>query len=516
MSPVAVSTSRNIRRTALALGFATALIGRDAAAFDGEITSDSAAQFYDVRSPTGQVTLMRRRFTTTLGLDAYNLLDSPMGDPKAPELSFRARVRYDADYGASPAETDVNQPNRLIPGFNPESVDLMYAYLEGRRFFGGWFGFKLGSQYVSDVLGWWAFDGIDVAVTTPYYVKLEAYGGLEQRGGLLAASSRFEGDGVWRGNRASYPAILYPAFQVENYAPAFGVAVESTGVSWLHSRLTYRRVYNTGSTNTAVFFPTDIAPADSPATASISGMRISSDKVGWAADAALQGWGGLRGGFVYDLYLGELTSAYATLDVHATSKVTIGADYDFYLPTWEGDSIWNFFDSLPRSNFGVRASVNATPQVSVSADAHMRISRVDTSTLPIDSPLNSASAEGTPIFPKAQSLDEGGSVVARYRTGETTALLNARGDFGPEGDRVGADVSGEHVFEQRYIVGGRLGLWQWKDDLQQTATSFQYVASLGYRFLPRCRGTIEWEHDINGLVGNRFRLMFLLNLAVSK
>ena len=495
---------------AWAASLAATLVSGSAAAFDGEITSDSTAQFYDVRSPTGEVTLNRRRLTTTLGLDAYNLLDSPMGDPHAPELSLRARVRYDADYGASPAEFDPNQPNRVVPGFSPESVDVMYAYLEGRRFFGGWFGFKLGSQYVTDVLGWWGLDGLEMAVTTPYYVKAEVYGGLEQRAGLLGASPRFEADGIWRGSRENYGPLLYPAYQPENYAPAVGVALESTGVSWLHARLTYRRVYDTGTSNT-----TEFSYGVPPAQTSYSGARISSEKLGYAVEANLPSVGGARGGVVYDFYRSEVTSAYASLDAYAGKQVTIAADYDYYMPSFDGDSIWNFFDSEPRSDVGLRTTIDATKELAFSADAHVHIFGVDTSTY---EPV-AATYPGVGVYPtNSHSYDEGGSLLARWRTGETHVAVNARGDFGHEGDRVGADLSGEHVFETRYVVGGRVGLWQWKDALQpdREATSFQYVATLGYRFLPRCRASVEWEHDINGLVGQRFRVMLMLNLAVTK
>jgi hypothetical protein len=62
-----------------------------ARAMDAEVTSDSTAQFYDVRSPTGETVLSRRRLTSTLGVGAYNLFDAPQGDITAPDFSFRAR-----------------------------------------------------------------------------------------------------------------------------------------------------------------------------------------------------------------------------------------------------------------------------------------------------------------------------------------------------------------------------------------------------------------------------------------
>jgi hypothetical protein len=83
---------------------------------------------------------------------------------------------------------------------------------------------------------------------------------------------------------------------------------------------------------------------------------------------------------------------------------------------------------------------------------------------------------------------------------------------------VGADLYGQHIFQSRYLASLRTGVWQWDDKLQpdRSTTSFQYVLGGGYVFAPRSRALVEWEHDINGLVGQRYRLMVYLNVAVTK
>src|SRR5947209_7313126 len=101
---------------------------REARALDAEVTSDTSAQFYDVRSPTGETVLARRRLITTLGVGAYDILDHASFDLHAPELLFRARMRYDADYGADASTADVTNYGRLVPGFSRGPVDLMYGY----------------------------------------------------------------------------------------------------------------------------------------------------------------------------------------------------------------------------------------------------------------------------------------------------------------------------------------------------------------------------------------------------
>jgi hypothetical protein len=57
------------------------LAGTAAHALDGQVTTDSAAQFYDVRSPTGETILERRRLTATLGLGVDNF---PIRTPETP------------------------------------------------------------------------------------------------------------------------------------------------------------------------------------------------------------------------------------------------------------------------------------------------------------------------------------------------------------------------------------------------------------------------------------------------
>jgi hypothetical protein len=525
----AATARRGGRVAASLLGFAAALSPATARALDAEVTSDSAAQFYDVRSPAptalGDVTVLnRRRLTTTLGLGLYNLIDTPPGDPRAPDLSFRARIRYDADYGVSSAETDATNPANFptfVPGLNEQLVDLMYAYVEGRRFAGGWLGFKVGRQYVTDVLGWWAFDGGEASVTTPYFLKAEIYGGLEERGGMPLSTPRFEAEGVWAGNRSGYDPSLYPQFQPARLAPAYAVALESTGVTWIHGRLTYRRVENTGSSNVSEFGSGLLPPTV------YTGSRVSSERLGYAIDASFANIGGAKAGFVYDFYRADVTSIYGSLDAYLSSRVTVSADYDYYQPSFDGDSIWNFFAGEPMNDVGLRGNVNVNDQLSIAGGAHVRVYEVQTSAYTAGSTCSAANgcspstnydALATYFPTNGHPFDEGADLHARWKTGETNLSLRAAGDWGDEGDRAGADIAGDHVFESRYIASVRTGVWQWDDKLRpdRSTTSFNYVLGVGYRFAPRSQGSIEWEHDINGLVGQRFRIMLMLTLAAVK
>jgi hypothetical protein len=522
ISALAVRAVRARRaRVAVAAALLAWAMPRPALAADAEVTSDTAAQFYDVRSPTGQTILMRRRLTTTLGVGAYDLLPSPMGDPKAPELSFRARLRYDADFGASGEEQDHTKFSTFVPGYQDATglVDLMYGYVEGRRFLKGLLGFKLGRQYVVDALGWWSFDGGEVSVTTPYYLKAEAYAGFEQRGGLPLSTNHFEADGIWRGDRSGYDPSLYPPFQPAAIAPAYGAAIESTGVTWIHGRLTYRRVYNTGGSNVTEFANGLYAPAV------YDGTRISSDRLGYAVDATWATHGGAKAGIVYDFYRDAVTSMYASVDAFLGQKVTVSADYDYFVPWYDGDSIWNFFAGEPTNNFGLRGNVDVDRRISVSGGGNIRAFNVQTSPF---NPFSPGTGTYTPVanpsaFPaiypsNGQPFDGGANLVGRYRDGQTTATLRGAGNWGNEGDRVGADVYAQRIIETRYVASVRTGVWEWRDNLRpdRDSVSFNYVLGLGYRFLSRSQAGFEWEHDMNSIVGQRFRVLAWLALAVPR
>jgi hypothetical protein len=501
-----------ILATSSILGVLASAGGAEAA--EPEITGDATAQFYDVRSPTGETILERRRVTATLGISAYDILPPDPNDRGSPDIIFRARVRYDADYGANPEEVDATNPSYFVPGFSRGPVDLMYAYVEGRRFFHGMLGFKVGRQYQTDVLGWWSFDGGDVKVTLPFYMQLEAYGGLEQRGGLPLSTSRYESDGIWRGNRSGFDSSLYPQFQPADIAPALGVALESVGPTWLHGRLVYRRVYNTGSVSVSDFANYLYGPQVLDET------RISSDRLGYAMDADLGKVVGLKGGLVYDFYDDRFTNIYGSVDAYVAKPLTLSLDYDYYAPVFDADSIWNFFAGDPMNDVGVRASLTPTDRLSMSAGGHVRVYTQQTTT---DNPYDSSANVGLPKvsvsgwYPSnGNPFDGGGSFGARYKWGEGNVSVRGAADTGDTGERVGGDVSGEQLVESRYLFRGRLGVWQWDDKLRpdRDATDFGYVLGVGYRFAPRCQAAFEWQHDINRLVGQRFRTMITVSVAV--
>lgn len=550
--PRAPRIARRVFRNALAAASLTFALGspESARAADFVINADTAAQAYEVASPWGDTVLARRRLMQTLALGVYNL--QGQYKPGEADYSMVLRLRLDADFGVNShvngsAETDFNDARgtRFVPGLQEAPLDLMYAYVEGRNVANGWLGFRAGRQYVSDVLGWWSFDGGLVRITTPYYVQAEVYGGLEQRGGLPLSSSRYERQGIWRGSHVGFGsgagqpnAADFPSYQYAQVAPAFGFAIESSGPSWIHGRFSYRRVYNTGSSITQQF------PDPQGGFRTAKGLRLSQERLGYALDVNKADLGGIKAAFSYDLYNQLVGSISGGVDAYLGKRVTLGADADYFVPTFDADSIWNWFTSSPITTITGRAAIDVSERFDIAASGGVRMWTTDgdpdafgagqcrAAGLPDDCLGTEYFDPTTPSLgsvqafsraeenrPSDATIDGLGNLAGRYRFGSGNLSLRGMMQMGARGRRAGADLAGDKFFLGKlFNVGARLSLYNWSDPLRpgRDATSFGYVLGAGLKPHQVADFRVEWEHNMNRLVGQRFRIVGLVNVLVMK
>jgi hypothetical protein len=479
-----------------------------ARAYETEIDASITAQYYALSSPWGDPELRRRRYVETLGLSVWNIQGER--DPRGPRLSFQSRMRLDADFGQSSAERALGNPS-YIPGLQQAPLDLMYAYLEGQRYLDGVLGFRLGRQYVFDTLGFWSFDGGLVSLSTPIGLTFEGYAGFEQRGGGLPyfGTRRFESQGVYRGDRYGYDTAYYPSFLEEaRLAPAAGLAVDAGAFGFLHSRLSYRRVINRDRVNISPFL--DLGNGQY----FLSGSRISSERLGYSLRADSAELGALNGSVVYDFY-NQIVSEYAaSASAYLSPRITLGASFDRYTPTFDGDSIFNWFSHSPTTSALGRADIRFSRRFGATLSSGVRWFETEGEpTTYAERPRPSKTGRLYDL-----SLDAG----ARYDLGASSLAVRGGGEAGERGHRWGADITGRRRFSARYDGMCVLSLWDWSDGLRRDrdATSFGYVLGGGLTpgpsFFVRSRLGVELEHQMNRLVGQRFRALLTLDLTVLK
>ncbi len=474
-----------------------------ALAFESEVESLSEGQWYTYQSPYGEPLIRRRRYTETLSLHVYDLQGE--GVPGQPRLSLKTRFRLDADFGQEPRERDPDT-QAFVPGLEQAPFDMMYAYVEGRDYADGYLGFRIGRQYTTDVLGFWSFDGALVSLTTPVHLEFQALAGFEQRAGLpLLSRGRFEQDGVARGDRDDLELRQSTYYLEESeLAPAFGAAIESVGLRFLHGKLSYRKVINRDTVMVSPF-----VQDTGGGLFLVSGDRTSSERAGASLRLDVFDYGTLYGSAVYDFYNGLVSEYAAGLDAYVKSNVTLGADWEYYLPTFDGDSIFNWFAHQGMTTLRGRASVAFSRRLDSSLSGGVR--RFDT---------EEEAAVGNPPTeqPKTQ-YDPFASLGGRYHWSDGSVDLYSIAELGERGHRAGADLTTRKTFANGYydtlLV---LSLYDWQDDLrpEREATSFSYVLgagiSPGLEFIGRSRLGVEFEHAMNRIVDQRYRLIATLGI----
>jgi len=103
-----------------------------------------------------------------------------------------------------------------------------------------------------------------------------------------------------------------------------------------------------------------------------NGTRTSSERIGYALDATAASIGGVKGGLVYDLLEGGLSSWYGQADWYATRGITLSGDYDYFGRRFDGDSIFNFFHAQRDEDAHRRLAVDVTEGVDVAASGGIR------------------------------------------------------------------------------------------------------------------------------------------------
>ncbi|PIE05423.1 MAG: hypothetical protein CSA75_04835 [Sorangium cellulosum] len=494
-----------VLRTFLALACfgAVGLSISPSSAFDAQVSAETTAQGYQLRNAWGDPVLSRRRFMQTLGLNVTNIGegDSDVGVPSddEPHVSFRMRLRFDSDFAVQASEVDYkDSPSVYVAGLERSPLDLMYGYVDVQNLASGMLHMRLGRQYVIDPLGWWSFDGAHMRVELPIFMAFEGYGGFEQRAGLPLSLGRFEPDGVWRGDRDSLDANAYPGFLEAGVAPALGVVAETYALPVVHGRVAYRKVWNSGRVATNPFSNIRTGLPDTT-----EGYRTSQERVGASADALVQGLGSVRVGLVYDLPRARFSSWYGSIDAFLMQDATVGVDVDRNVPTFDGDSIWSWFSSGATSTALGRVDVGLTQNLRVAAAGGVRWVELDIS----------AESTGTPSL----DLDVLGRASAHYQGREGKVGVSGMVDRGERGEREGVDILGDYWFERRFLVLGRVSLFDWHDEYrpERSATSLGYVLGGGYRIGDVTQARVEWEHDTNELVGQRYRILASLQLLVT-
>jgi hypothetical protein len=274
----------------------------------------------------------------------------------------------------------------------------------------------------------------------------------------------------------------------------------------LHARASYRRVQNRDTVVVSPFAD------DISELRTYSEDRVSTEKVGASLRLDEPGLGAASGSLVRDLYAGVTSDAAFSLDWYAHTRLTVGADYERVVPTFDGDSIFNWFSHAAMTAIKARADLRLSRRLDFALTSGARLFET------LGDPKAPASGDEAAV---QREVDPFASLAGRYRYG--TGTVSARGvvERGARGHRQGGDVTTTKTFDAGYYdTKVVLSLYDFRDALRpmREATSFSYVLGVGLSpgidFVNTGRLGFEWEHAMNRLVGQRFRALATLDFSV--
>jgi hypothetical protein len=214
---------------------------------------------------------------------------------------------------------------------------------------------------------------------------------------------------------------------------------------------------------------------------------------------------------VYDVYRRHWTALAFGVRAFPAAGLSVGAELDRTRPSFDGDSIFNWFTQTPTSRW--LGSIGYSPRKLLRTSASFGFRWVGTQGDPY-------ARDGAPTAARSDATLLG-SLAGVLSLEPTELSLSTTAEAGDRGHLLGADLGvGHRMGGGRYDSRALVSLYDWDDPLRKDrdATSFSYVLGAGMKggsgLFGRSRFGVEWEHTLNRLVSQRFRVLATLELEV--
>lgn len=462
-----------------------------ARAYDFELQSRSEAQGYQLRryERDGVSFVNRLRFAQYLGLRVYNLIDADAARARRrgrpPALVFvHAQLRFQTDFGGFAPDIAAGEP--AARELHDNRFELLLGAVEARNLL-GWIDLSLGRQLDTELFDFFAYDGLRVRVSTPWWLYVESSLGAQVRRADPFGLAVFQLDGTSGAGTSGDGA------DERAWMPTFGLALGLDERAPLELRLAYRGVASRAP-------PTPFGRAEAlPA-------RWGLDEELVFAHAALTHprWDSrLAAGLRYNLLVAQLDE----LQLEATQGLGPRHQASLELlqsrPHFDGDSIFNVFAIEPFSEAAGRLRWRPGVPLDLEARAGYRW-------------VWRAADERERVSPGALSL----TALARWQAERLASTLELYYLDGYGGLRLGADLFGRWwsprwVFGRRLALEGRASLAR-LDGLASAAapvTNFGLQAGLRVRLLPAVWAQLLVEDNVSRLQDSALRVLGVLDMS---
>lgn len=414
--------------------------------------------------------IYRQRVHQIVGLNIFDLSDDGSN-----QVYFVSSMRIATDFGVTAREQED------ILGMSQTDVALLYGYFDMKEWM-GWLDVRAGRQYEIDAIDMVLYDGLRMRAYTPWYVGMEALGGLEAIQDMGPTQNPQTLDGTPGG-----PLLLEGRYGDVEPRLVIGGGLFLHNLQYTHLDLSYRRIQTLGAGTKA-----DV----------LGKPGVNQERIGVAASQRITEGLFVNGGTSYDFFLGGLNEIVAGARYRPVFAFEGEVKYHYLLPSFDADSIWNVFSWRPMDRVEERARFYGSEDLSVHVGAYQSFFRSD----------SSVTDEAVENVVEDLGFNAGG--FFRYQP-DAYARADVNTQFGYGGKQTFFDVGmGQEYAGGTWGIDGRILMIVFEDGQQERLNGTMLGAQLGgfWQFNSDGKLSVLVEEASSELQPHWLRIFALLDL----
>jgi hypothetical protein len=408
-------------------------------------------QGYQVRDASDGLQSLRR-LDTYLRLFALDLLPTNDEDRRRghkTQIHLFTALRIRADFGDFSRRWDFSDRGHgLERGDNP-AFELLFGYLSVTDL-AGLIDLRLGRQFHLDPMDFYGFDGLFARVRLPIHLAVEGIWGLRNQTTVAWTAPLF----VQEGQEAIGAA--------PGWRPMVGAALETRDLRWLSLRVAYRTTWHVLSDEER-----ELAGQPAGSAGAVDTIDRVDEKVSaFGQVSLLKGRLVFYGGLRYNLLTDRFDEHQAGVVGRPFRGARLRLEHVREHPDFDGDSIFNIFDTEPFQEVRLTWEQRFTPRLHAYLRATVRLFTGGDETL--DEPE---------IKP-----DAGGGLGLTYQGRRVAARVDLYWQEGYGGRTLGAFGLWQHTLIRRWLAWeGRATIAHWNDGLSGVPKGVTAGIGLGAR-----------------------------------
>ena len=202
---------------------------------------------------------------------------------------------------------------------------------------------------------------------------------------------------------------------------------------------------------------------------------------------------------VYDLFRSKVIEHRAAVVAHLAEPLRLSVNYRYRMPTFDADSIFNWFGAVGSTDLRPRLDVDLRRDLTLGVSAGIRW---------YQAPWSSVTTDAGTV--RGYERDWIGNVDSTWHSRTLLVRIADTTEVGDAGDRYVADAYLSYqLYGGTLVPSAIVSVARFRDHLRSDFNSSVFTYVLGCRYAPirAPRFGLDWEHSVSDVAAQRFRVV---------